>query len=73
MLIPLEPMVIMIPFMYASIDDLEPLVIMILRLYGAAACFLVMKFFSFDGGLPYVLITPFILMMITLALWTSSP
>ncbi len=59
MLILLEPMVIMIPFMYATVIDLEPLVISILRLYGAAACFLVMKFLSFDRGLPSVWLIPF--------------
>ncbi len=58
MLVPLELVVIMSPFMNAF-----------LRLYCAAACSLVMEFFSFDGGLPYIVIIPFILMMIALALW----
>ena len=62
MLVPLELVVIMIPFMNA-----------ILRLSCAAVSFLVMEFFSSVGGLPYIVIIPFILMMIALALWILSP
>ena len=35
--------------------------------------FLVMEFPSSVGGLPYIVIIPFILMMIALALWMLSP
>ena len=62
MLVPLELVVIMIPFMNA-----------ILRLSCTLVSFLVMEFASSVGGLPHIVIIPFILMMIALALWILSP
>ena len=61
MLVPLEFVVIMIPFMNAT-----------LRLSCAVVSFLVMDFSSSVGGLPYIVLIPLILMMIALALWTLS-